>query len=350
MIMFGYLIIIQPLGFLYGSAGPFLSPDNLVGRSGKSFPPSAATVSGLYAAKYSQPGTNERGEPTQRLNLPDLILAGPFWAYTENPQNFYVPTPLNYLAEMNPPQDEERIRQGKIIEKLAWNGDREQWQPLKVGKFDTETWLPINEWEKPETVSKEPWQYLPHLHPRLETEQRRVDVSSEQGSLFLENSIQMHPDICLVYLTNTPIDDGWYRFGGEGHLVDVQCQPITNETLLGLLNKSVGDNFALIAPAVWGSNRLSYRFPTIWQDEAWKTAPEWEKAQIFTERSVPFRYRLGGTGDTKRLARGRYAVPAGTVYVLETGISEPWFNWDESWFPCEGYSYRRWGCGLALPL
>lgn len=37
--MFQYLILIQPLGFLYGSAGRFLSPENLVGRSGTSFPP-----------------------------------------------------------------------------------------------------------------------------------------------------------------------------------------------------------------------------------------------------------------------------------------------------------------------
>lgn len=348
--MFSHLIIIQPLGFLYGSAGPFLSPDNLVGRSGNSFPPSAATVSGLYAAKYSQPGTNKRGETTQRLDLPDLTLAGPFWADTENPQNFYVPTPLNYLAEMNPPQDEEKIRQGEIIEKLTWNSKTQQWQPLKPGKFETKTWLPIHEWEKPETVSEAPWQYLPHLHPRLETEQRRVDANSEQGSLFLENSIQMHPDTCLVYLTNTPIDEGWYRFGGEGHLVEVNCQLITDKTLLNLLAKPVGNNFALITPAVWGSNRFSYRFPTIQQEGDWITAPEWENAQIFTERPRPFRYRLGGTGDTKRLARGRYAVPAGTVYVLETEIPHPWFNWDKSWFPDEGYSYKRWGCGLALPM
>ncbi|MGB7439504.1 MAG: type III-B CRISPR module-associated Cmr3 family protein [Coleofasciculaceae cyanobacterium] len=348
--MFCHLIIIQPLGFLYGSVGPFLSPDNLVGRSGNSFPPSAATVSGLYAAQYSQPGTNERGETTQRLDLPDLILTGPFWAYTENPQNFYVPTPFNYLAEMNPPEDEQEICQGKITEKLTWNGDRKQWQPLKVGKFDTETWLPINEWEKAETVSKEPWRYLPHLHPRLEIDQRRVDTNLERGSLFLENSVQMHPDTCLVYLTNTPIDEGWYRFGGEGHLVDVQCQQITNEKLLGLLNKPVEDNFALITPAVWGSNRFSYRFPTTRQGEAWKKVPEWENGQIFTERPLPFRYRLGGTGETKRLARGRYAVPAGTVYVLKEPLKESWFDWNESWFPCEGYSYKRWGCGFALPL
>jgi CRISPR-associated protein Cmr3 len=93
-----------------------------------------------------------------------------------------------------------------------------------------------------------------------------------------------------------------------------------------------------------------YRFPTIGEEEDWKTAPEWEEAQVFTERPIPFRYRLGGNGENKRLARGRYAVPAGTVYVLKKEISQSWFNWDNSWFPYEGYSYKRWGCGLALPF
>lgn len=348
--MFSHLVIIQPLGFLYGSAGPFLSPENLVGRSGNSFPPSAATVSGLYAAKYSQP-EDERGESIRKLDLPDLILAGPFWAYAENPQNFYVPTPVNYLVTVNPRKDGEDIRQGEIKEKLVWEREQKQWKPLIPGKFDSKTWLPIEDWAKPHTVSEAPWQYLPHLHPRLEIEQRRVDQSLDRGSLFLENSIQMHPDTCLVYLTNTPIDEGWYRFGGEGHLVEVQCQPITNKVLLELLNKPVGESFALITPAVWGSNRFSYRFPTIEQENDWKTVPEWQNAVIFTERPLPFRYRLGGkTDETKRLSRGRYAVPGGTVYILEKAISQPWFEWDKSWFPQEGYSYQRWGCGLALPL
>ena len=37
--MFRYLITIQPLGFLYASAGGFLSPENLVGRAQSKFPP-----------------------------------------------------------------------------------------------------------------------------------------------------------------------------------------------------------------------------------------------------------------------------------------------------------------------
>jgi CRISPR-associated protein Cmr3 len=84
---FFYLVTIEPLGLLYGSAGRFLSPENLVGRSGSSFPPSAATLSGIFAAS---------------LPLKDiwsLQLAGPFWAWNRNPQNFYVPTPLNCLVK-----------------------------------------------------------------------------------------------------------------------------------------------------------------------------------------------------------------------------------------------------------
>jgi CRISPR-associated protein Cmr3 len=54
-------------------------------------------------------------------------------------------------------------------------------------------------------------------------------------------------------------------------------------------------------------------------------------------------------GKTKRLSRGRYAVPAGSVYVLPEPLPA-WEDWDEAWFPMEAYSYKRWGCGFALPL
>ena len=46
--MFKYLIRVHPLGMLYGSAGAFLSPENLVGRSGAKFPPEASTLAGLF--------------------------------------------------------------------------------------------------------------------------------------------------------------------------------------------------------------------------------------------------------------------------------------------------------------
>jgi CRISPR-associated protein Cmr3 len=52
----------------------------------------------------------------------------------------------------------------------------------------------------------------------------------------------------------------------------------------------------------------------------------------------------------KLLSRGRYAVPAGSVYVLEEAVDKPWQDWDVNWFPQEGPSLKRWGCGLALAL
>jgi hypothetical protein len=35
--------------------------------------------------------------------------------------------------------------------------------------------------------------------------------------------------------------------------------------------------------------------------------------------------------------------------VLKEPLSS-WQKWDEDWFPKEGVSFKRWGCGLALPL
>ena len=52
----------------------------------------------------------------------------------------------------------------------------------------------------------------------------------------------------------------------------------------------------------------------------------------------------------KLLSRGRYAVPAGSVYVLKESINQSWQEWDDNWFPKEGPSLKRWGCGLALPF
>lgn len=325
--MLQYLILIEPLGLLYGSAGRFLSPENLVGRSGTSFPPSATTLSGLFAATYTS------------AELQSLTLAGPFWAKSDEPQNFYVPTPFNYLVD-----------NGVIQQQLFWNPETQQWltqagtQP--TGKFAKETWIAIADWQQPQQVYANPWKYLPHLHPRLKLDERKVDADSD-GSLFLENAVQLHPDTCLVYLSSVALPNGWYRFGGEGHMVDVQCIEISNSTQQ-LLSQLVGHQFALITPAVWGSTRLSYREPMIYENN--DLQPAWKRSSLLTERAIPWRYRLGGKGNTKRLSRGRYAVPAGSVYVLEEPISQPWQDWSEGWFPTEAYSFKRWGCGLALPL
>lgn len=372
--MFRYLIAIEPLGLLYGSAGRFLSPENLVGRSGSSFPPSAATVSGLFAAAL--------GESWMKRD--DFYLAGPFWAKTEElkaqSQNFYVPTPKNYLTKQG--KIAHILRPQKLDEpEQAFYPWQDETGNIPADKFESNTWLPIQRWHSPRhpdpkqpDVQKGPWTFLPHLHPRLKDDERRViEADDNQGSLFVENAIQMEPATCLVYLSTHELESGWYRFGGEGHLVDVACHPLDDPALQALLQKNVGQHFALITPAVWGSNRLSYREPRLLRkgQAAGDRPPSevvdsdlpkaWDVATLITDRPSPFRYRLGDRKNEqgqsvhkahqpKLLARGRYAVPAGTVYVLKAPLEKSWQKWDLNWFPKEGVSLKRWGCGLALPL
>lgn len=141
-------------------------------------------------------------------------------------------------------------------------------------------------------------------------------------------------------------------------MVDVSCHDLSQSTQI-LLQQPVGQCFALITPAIWGSNRLSYREPIPCNRVTDSTV--WSVATMLTERPTPFRYRLGNRIDEdkndihephqpKLLSRGRYAVPAGTVYVLEEPLEQPWQDWSIEWFPKEGPSLKRWGCGLALPL
>jgi len=126
----------------------------------------------------------------------------------------------------------------------------------------------------------------------------------------------------------------------------VQCKELP-AAVCDLLAEPIQASFATLTPAVWGSNRQSRREPV---SRATREQP-WQVAALFTGRPNPFRYRFGGeSGQPKRLARGRYALPAGSVYVLETPLDQPWQAWPEDWFPYEGVSFQRWGCGLALPL
>ncbi|MEL7036813.1 MAG: type III-B CRISPR module-associated Cmr3 family protein [Cyanobacteria bacterium J06592_8] len=359
--MLKYLIRIQPLGLLYGSSGRFLSPENLVGRSGQQFPPTAATLSGLFAYFFQQNNQPEL--------LENLLLSGPFWAKEEDPQNFYVPTPFNCLVQ------DKVIKDQMVFDGENWKvwSDDEKLKDKKIlktppdDKFQKGTWISVKDWEKlqnpkgekPE-VETSPWKFLPHLHPRLQHGQRRVatEVEENQGSLFLENAVQLDPEICLVYLSNTKITDGWYRFGGEGHLVKLTCEPLEDPGK-SLLNKDLERSFALVVPAVWGSNRQSYRSPEYDATEDRLSWPENSIDSLLTQRPQPFRYRLGKrktdqpekqTQPPGLLSRGRYAVPAGSVYVLEKPLKK-WQDWETSWFPQEGYySLKRWGCGLALPL
>jgi CRISPR-associated protein Cmr3 len=368
-----YLIQIEPLGMLYGSAGPFLSPENLVGRAGNRFPPSSVTVAGLYAA------TAWEGEGS----LDDLTIVGPFWAETKAPPSFYVPTPLNFRIQTDPDGSNPQI-----VERWQWNRD-DGWHlsgDTKEKKSLNNSWVAIEHWsqlqaeqiDKPIPVipSNEVWAYHPHLHPRLADDERHVvrpladddsDLPAQQGSLFLENGVQIHPDRCLVYLSSRPLSAGWYRFGGEGHLAAVTCIEIpADSTIAKLMRQDLGECFSLLVPGVWGSQRLSYRFPTpngkdstpadlypipasIQSPTEQQIASFWSIDALMTERPIPFRFRMGGAGKAKRLSRGRYAVPAGTVYQVSAQIP-PWQDWQQEWFPIEAYSYKNWGCGFALPL
>lgn len=377
---FAHLIAIHPLGLLYGSAGLFLSPENLVGRAGTRFPPNAATLSGIFAAHYGKDNNHVKS----------LQVAGPFWAKTDtigenDKQDFFVPTPMTYLVEKG---------EHTVSNELIWQNHKNGWGwrdrvgKIPVGKFESGTWLSIKHWGQSQDIPKtvrgvgkdKPWKFVPHLHPRLELDQRRVapgraeldEDEENQGSLFLENAVQLNDDCCLVYLSNKPLPDGWYRFGGEGHMVEITRHDLQDHIRRDHLSpKSLGRAFATITPAVWGSNRLSRRYPEAWQEQVTVEGADSETAResILTAKPISFRYRLGNRkGDQgqdihrpnqpKLLSRGRYAVPAGTVYVLkaplETLMPEqnpaPWHCWPDEWFPKEGPRMNRWGCGLALPL
>lgn len=320
--MFKYLIKIKPLGFLYGSAGGFLSPENLVGRSRAKFPPDSATLSGLFFSENKSNGVDRHQELRENLHI-----AGAFWAKENSPQFFYVPIPWTKII------DEEKTDEWEIKE--------DKWVRRNSDLTPQYSWVKINSWSQSaktikdnNVVEKSPWKFVPMLHPKMEKEQRHT----EEGGLFLENAVQMDDDACLIYLSTHELLDGWYRFGGENHLVEINTIPINdNNPILKLLQQPIAKSFALITSAVWGSNRLSYRYP---QDTFF---PKVDK--LLTDKAIPYRYRAGG-----RMGRGRYGVSAGSVYVLQESLNRSWWDWQEDWFPNEGYSLKKVGSGLCLPL
>ena len=323
--MFKYLIAIHPLGFMYGSAGAFLSPENLVGRSGAKFPPEAATLSGLIFSNNKVNQQFDREELKQ-----NLFVAGPFWAKCNDKQDFYVPIPWNKIIAKKG-VDEWIIKDGK------WQLEKPQ------EKLEPDyRWQTIKSWGNPaktlrsnKSIADNPWQFVSFLHPKIKPSQRCVE---DADGLFLENSVQMSEDTCLIYLSTYPLKDGWYRFGGENHIVEIECEEIKGKKVLELLNTPIQRTFALIAPGVWGSTRFSFRYP---QHDSF---PQ-QNIQILTDKPIPYRYRAKG-----QLGRGRYAVPAGSVYVLESPLNKSWWDWEETWFPHEGYSIKKVGCGLCLPI
>lgn len=378
--MFKFLIKIQPLGLMYGSAGAFLSPENLVGRSGEKFPPEAATLSGLiFSANKPDPKALE----DLRYNL---RVAGPFWAKCEKPgdeQYFYVPIPRHkIIGENDFDFDEFQLKSGKW--KLTSEPDKNELDKESESEHQQENkkvepeyfWLRIDYWnESPESISFEknqgsvakiPWKFVSVLHPKIQKQQRNVTV---EDGLFLEYAVQMEDDTCLIYLSTHKIEPGWYQFGGENHIVEISSIELSSSTLKRL-NEPIERSFALITPGVWGSNKLSYRYPKH------PDFPKHKRPLMLTEKAVPYRYRIGHgeTVDEKRktgrLGRGRYAVPAGSVYVFNKPLSRNWWNFPDDWFPDarspekaklphkKGLDenkplfslLKNMGCGLCLPV
>jgi len=370
MSQFRSLITASPLGLMYGSAGGFLSPENLVGRSNTKFPPDAATVAGLLLnANREQQFTDP-----QRLKQ-TLVVAGPFWAKRDKPTQFYVPIPRHRVIGID--DDDE----WKLVQKTKTNGssteskndiwylNQSQWDRQNRSVEPAYFWQLIDSWDVPTdelrergAVAEAPWKPCAFLHPKIKPDERHV---VEQDGLFLENAVQLPEDICIVYLTNVEHSEleafnGWYRLGGEGHLVEIESHLLSNQHKINRLlsqKQKINHAFALITPGVWGSNKLSYRYP---QHSSFPS----KDLKLLADKAVPYRYRIGPKREendepedptynpttTGRLSRGRYAVPVGSVYVFREPLNMTWWDFPDEWFPKEGFPLKHLGCGLCLPI
>uniref|UniRef100_B8HYU2 CRISPR-associated protein n=1 Tax=Cyanothece sp. (strain PCC 7425 / ATCC 29141) TaxID=395961 RepID=B8HYU2_CYAP4 len=366
MSQFQALITVSPLGLMYGSAGGFLSPENLVGRSNTKFPPDAATIAGLLLNANRE----KQWLDPQQLKQ-DLVIAGPFWANRDTPTRFYIPIPWNRVIGENDSDEWElakkpRANQESETTNEQWLLNQHQWQRHKKDVEPAYTWQLIDGWDLPtdelrerEAIAEVPWKYTPFLHPKIKPDERHV---VDQDGLFLENAVQLREDACLVYLTNIAQSDldplvGWYRLGGEGHLVEVESHELSAKHKINrLLAQKIDHAFALITPGVWGSNKLSYRYP---QHSSFPN----RDLKLLTDKAVPYRYRVGHSQKDKpegsdfynprttgRLSRGRYAVPAGSVYVFREPLGMTWWEFPDEWFPKEGFPLKHLGCGLCLPI
>lgn len=349
---FEHMILLEPLGLLYGSSGRMLSPEALTGRVNEHFPPDTPALAGLLANRLD------------RAEVWNLHTAGPFWIHPD--KGLMLPAPFTLLQERHPSEGRSSRR------RLAWcDGDDSfspaGWRPIDnmdlPRKAPRGGWIALDDWKfvgragERISIHDNPWQAVPHLHPRLQEDQR---TSAGDGALFLEYSIALRPGVSLAYLSSHEVPEGVYRFGGEGHLVQL-CSQVIPETLTTLLAQDLSAPFALITPGVWGSPKLSLREPI--DSSVPKGRMPWHRngraPGILTDKPRPWRHRLGvGDGNTdpegrskiRRLSRGRWAVPAGSCYQLSGDPLGPWVQWDEKWFPKEGFSFKQLGTALALPI
>jgi CRISPR-associated protein Cmr3 len=362
---FQYLLLLEPLGLLYGSTGRLLSPDALTGRAAEQFPPDSPVAAGLMASLLAE--EQRHGE------VFDLHTAGPFWITAE--RKLMLPAPLLLIQEEGGATGRQSsahlswLPTGEGREASGWFPDR---FIAPSHKARTGGWISLDHWphlpksktaQTPIPIHDDPWQAVPHLHPRLKDEER---VSAGDDALFLEYGIALQPGVRLAYLSTHSVKGGLVRFGGEGHLALLDCTPIASiaPALLTLLSCPLAAPFALITPALWGGPKLSIREPID------TTIPRgsfpWRRhgipPAILTERPRPWRHRLGrGRADSvhpevakagrRRLSRGRWALPAGSCYhINDDKPIPPWSDWEESWFPKEGFSFKQLGTALALPI
>jgi len=373
MSQFQSLITVAPLGLMYGSTGGFLSPENLVGLSNTKFPPDAATVAGLLL------NANREQKFTDAEQLKkELVVVGPFWSRDrDNPQRFHVPISRHRVIGKEEDDEWELVRKPKTHQPGTqapgstsgqWLLNQYQWHRQKKDLEAAFSWQTIESWDtstdelrERQAVAEVPWKSAPFLHPKIKPDERHV---VDKDGLFLENAVQLPGDACLVYLTNIAQSEleaftGWYRLGGEGHLVEIENYPLSeNHKINRLLRQKNGHAFALITPGVWGSNHLSYRYPQ------YSSFPN-RDLKLLTDKALPYRYRIGQSKaadedreerdcynprNTGRLSRGRYAVPAGSVYVFREPLDMTWWDFPDEWFPKEGFPLKHLGCGLCLPI
>lgn len=370
MSQFQSLIAVTPLGLMYGSAGGFLSPENLVGRSNNKFPPDTAAIAGLiFNANREQKFTDH-----EKLRK-ELTVAGPFWAKRDQPTRFYVPIPWHRIIDEKDSNEwvlidkepEPRIPSESDEGESEWRLNQKKWHRHDKDVKPAYFWQSIDAWDVSldelkdrEAIAKAPWEPSPFLHPKIKPDERHV---VERDGLFLENAIQLSDDYCLVYLTNLEQklkNDCWYRLGGEGHLVELEHHTLSSKHKINRLlspERKIGFACALITPGVWGSNKYSYRYPQH------RSFPK-RDLKMLTDRPIPYRYRIGQSreeenaesGDrydpmkTGRLSRGRYAVPPGSVYVFRQPLEMTWWDFQDEWFPKEGFPLKHLGCGLCLPI
>lgn len=361
---------ISPLGLMYGSAGGFLSPENLVGRSNNKFPPDTATVAGLIF------NTNRENQATGKSFIPhaelsqNLTVAGPFWAKRDDPSRFYVPIPRHYIIDQEGSDKwmlvNKHTQEIDDVEAPTWQLNQQVWnrESNQEGLDAKYYWQDINDWDRDaedvrDRCAKTPWEPTPFLHPKLKSDERHV---IKEDGLFLENAIRLDDDYCLVYLTTLALDqnltNGWYRLGGEGHIVEIETHDLDKTHIINeKLNRTIGHAFALITPGIWGSNNYSYRYPQH------SSFPK-KDLKMLTDKPVLYRYRIGqsrqenaknfdpayDSSKTGRLSRGRYAVPPGSVYVFREPLNRTWWDFPDEWFPKEGFPLKHLGCGLCLPI